>query len=428
MANKDKVWKDCLDKYNMLDNINRDGSVFITAEQIKYSSSDKPEPRLHTKYDFSKDLPKSLKDNNLSILPIDNGTYQVGRFLLYEELPVLKGDKYDEVYFPEHIETADPENVYSEANALHIAIITGMMSDFIGEDVVQTISGRMRTKDFNFLVDALKQDNSKFQLEVKVKSPQLEIDGGYEGEMNVVLIEAKNKQPEDFIVRQLYYPYRHWADKTTKPIKTIFFTYDSGIYRLYEYAFTTKNYYNSLRLTKHKEYIVKYDKTINKLKKTIEDTLPSIIDSDSDIPFPQADSMTRIIETVNLANQQDINYKMVAEEIEYEDRQGKYYIDACRYLGFLEKSERHGYYRISETGKLLCNLPSHKRNMLLFKQMIKHDTFYNYYHDVLINQKDNIKDNAVKFIRRYAKIESDTSKRRASSVVSWLRWAINSKM
>ena len=35
----------------------------------------------------------------------------------------------------------------------------------------------------------------------------------------MVLIEAKNQQPEDFIIRQLYYPYKYWNDKVKKETK-----------------------------------------------------------------------------------------------------------------------------------------------------------------------------------------------------------------
>lgn len=39
---------------------------------------------------------------------------------------------------------------------------------------------------------------------------QVEVDLGCEGRRDIVLIEAKVGQPQDFIIRQLFYPYRKW--------------------------------------------------------------------------------------------------------------------------------------------------------------------------------------------------------------------------
>ena len=44
---------------------------------------------------------------------------------------------------------------------------------------------------------------------IKVNNSQIEIDGGYEGAESLTIIEAKNNIADDFIVRQLYYPYEN---------------------------------------------------------------------------------------------------------------------------------------------------------------------------------------------------------------------------
>ena len=62
--------------------------------------------------------------------------------------------------------------------------------------------------------------------------------------------------PEDFIIRQLYYPYRHWKTKITKEIIPIFFTYDNGIYNIFIYKFDDLNNYNSIKLKFVKRFVL----------------------------------------------------------------------------------------------------------------------------------------------------------------------------
>ena len=81
---------------------------------------------------------------------------------------------------------------------------------------------------------------------------QIEIDGGYEGDSSLNLIEAKNYISDDFLIRQLYYPYRLWSNKIGKRVRPIFLTYSNGIFHLREYEFVTPELYNSIRLIQHK--------------------------------------------------------------------------------------------------------------------------------------------------------------------------------
>ena len=37
-----------------------------------------------------------------------------------------------------------------------------------------------------------------------------------------MIVEAKNATVDDFLVRQLYYPYRLWQAKTYKEVKPVF--------------------------------------------------------------------------------------------------------------------------------------------------------------------------------------------------------------
>ena len=205
-----QLWEDIFEKYNILNKIDENGMFKITADQIREFK----EPRLMAKFDYSKQLPSVFKNNGLGILPIKNGEYVIGKFNLFEK---LTGTGYEnveikKVQLPDFIETIDPDNIYSESNALNVALLSGMLSDAFEEELFETVQGKMRTNEFKFEINSADNVSSL----VSVNGAAIEIDGGYEGRSKLVLVEAKNNLPEDFIIRQLYYPYRFWKDKVAK--------------------------------------------------------------------------------------------------------------------------------------------------------------------------------------------------------------------
>ena len=60
------AWQILLDKYDIKNEIESNGTFKITASQIK----EVREPRLMAKWDSSEQLPKSLKKNKINILPV----------------------------------------------------------------------------------------------------------------------------------------------------------------------------------------------------------------------------------------------------------------------------------------------------------------------------------------------------------------------
>lgn len=131
-----------------------------------------------TKFDYSKQLPNIFKVNKLGILPTKNGEYIIGKYNLFQNLSNTKADEVEpkKMSIPDYIETIDPDNIYSESNALNVALLSGMINDIVGEEVVETIQGKMRATGFNFKIKG--EDGIQF---VEVEKPAMEIDGGYEG-------------------------------------------------------------------------------------------------------------------------------------------------------------------------------------------------------------------------------------------------------
>lgn len=97
---------------------------------------------------------------------------------------------------------------------LDFAYASSIIRTFTEDDtLVLTIRGRKYTPKFSFYVG---------NTLIEVESVQTEVDAGYEGKNNVVLIEAKNSQTTDTIIRQLYYPFRQWSAYTNKNVRTLF--------------------------------------------------------------------------------------------------------------------------------------------------------------------------------------------------------------
>lgn len=361
----DKAWNKLFEKYKILEEIDKNGIFEITAPQI----SEFREPRLMTKFDHTINLPEIFSDNQLSILPITRGSYVIAPFSAYhtfeqDNSPITK------VSLPTHIQSLNSSNITSEAIALNCAVASGIIADFTeDEKLIPTVSGRMGSGNFQFDIKNIK--NNSYQ-NIKIESSQIEIDAAYEGTQYLSLFEAKRDLSEDFIIRQLYYPYRVWKDKLTKEIKTIFLVYSNGIYHLYEYQFQNPNQYNSLILVKQKNYSIE-DTAIN--TQDIQSILKSVkIVNEPDIAFPQANTFTRVINLCELLNEKELKKDEITENYAFDSRQTDYYTNAARYLGLLEKTSQNKNitYQLSNLGRKILHLNYKQRQLEYCRLILSH--------------------------------------------------------
>ncbi len=93
---------------------------------------------------------------------------------------------------------------------LDYAYATSLIRTFTNDpSLVLTIRGRKYTPELEFFVG---------KQQIDVSSVQTEVDAGYEGKEQIVLIEAKNFSATNVIIRQLYYPFRQWQEQTKKKV------------------------------------------------------------------------------------------------------------------------------------------------------------------------------------------------------------------
>lgn len=420
------AWQKLIDKYNIVNKVARDGIFHIRASEIKEFK----EPRLMAKWDCVAALPSVFKSNNLNILPDSRSSYVLGEFLLYKEIPELTEpvNKMDYVELPEY-ETIDVNNISSESNAINVLILSGILDDFLeAQGTVETFNGRMGTGEFDFVVDTVKGNKQK----IFVKNAQCEIDGGFENDNDVIIMEAKNVLNEDFHIRQLYYPFRLWKKKVKKSIKLIFSIYSNMIFRLFEYRFLDENDYSSIELVKAKNYSLQ-DTTIE-IKDLIEVSINTPIiykdnqDEDLKVPFIQANSFERVISLLENMKDSPMTTEQISDLMEFDMRQSDYYYNAGAYIGLFEKKSEDKQIKVflTKLGEEVFSLNYKQRQLKFVELILQHQIFADCFSIIIKNGGEMPDKNVIEnMMRSYNVCNEGQIARRASSVQGWLKWIFN---
>ncbi len=378
-----------------------------------------------TKFDHRINLPKLFSDNNLSILPVTRGSYIISKFEAYEEFDQLN-DEVIRATFPEYIESIDYENITSEAMAINCAFVSNIIADFLeDEELLPTVSGRMSSDSFSFNIRNI-TSNSK--MTVNVVNSQLEIDGGFEGIKQLALIEAKNFISDDFIIRQLYYPYRLWRNKVSKKITPVFLVYTNGIFNLYEYEFQDPDNYNSLVLVKQKNYSIEaVDLTLDEIVMVLNRVHYV---EEPEVAFPQADSFKRIINLCELLSQGDMKRDDITLNYAFDPRQTNYYTDAGRYLGLINKyrDKAEIIFSLTDEGQRIVRSKYKIRQLKFVEAILKHRVFAETLRLYLQHSEMPARSEIVNIMREcnLFQVEAEsTFYRRASTVASWINWILD---
>lgn len=432
----DELWEAIFNDFKIDEAINEKGFFEITAKQIK----EYKEPCLMTKFDNSSALPSSFyynKNKNksnkyLSILPTTRGSYIIGAFDAYHRLEEVSG-KVKRIDFPSQYETLNI-NINSEAIALNVAYISGILSDFINDDnLMPTVNGRMSSGkfDFHMKLDTNRVANQKDNLSIKVEKAQIEIDGGYEGSKTLSLIEAKNVISDDFLVRQIYFPYRIWSNKIRKEINNIFMTHSNGTFNLYQYEFTKSDSPASIKLVKSQIYTLNPPIDLGVIIK-ITDNIKIMLEPE--IPFPQADDLRKVLSLCEALNQsedepeyQPLTKEGVAAKFGFHMRQSDYYINAARYLGFIEITKgKNTPIKITQLGKEVFSKHGNERNIEIVKAILAHRVFNECFKLYLKNSCTISKADIVTVMKESSLYNLDKDKgtyvRRAGTISAWIKW------
>jgi len=422
----DLVWEKLDAKYGLLAEVRRSGQVELSAKQIKEIGE---EARLVTKFDDDAELPAFLKKHQLAILPSRRGGYVIGHFDMYQVLPSItpKAEIYRPKSIPESLRLRD---ITSEAAALNLLYVSGLLQEFSGEEgLVPAVNGRMSAGTINYLVRNLKSDAA---YSLCAEKPQIEIDAGFEGERSLILIEAKKSRPEAFNRRQVYFPYVTWSKIISKRVRNVFMIHSGDEFELLEYEFQSRDEIGSMLLTKHRKFVLdKYTFTAAELCRVANKTT----DLDwlqSGAPYPQADSVPKLIELLFLLAKSPLTKKEISAHFDFNERQSDYYANALNFLGLAHRISK-GLWDLTPDGRDLVEKPAELQKQDLTRRFIRVPAIRRY----ILLTKGNLGSDGSELerlveedfnhpeIRKRSKETSklgSTEKRRKVTVKAWVAW------
>lgn len=295
--------------------------------------------------------------------------------------------------------------------------------DKVSEDTFHTISGRMSTENFAFSINSTIVGQPPHS--ITVNNSQCEIDGGFEGDSRFALIEAKNYAVDDFLIRQLYYPYRLWTGKLSKQIVPILMTFSQDIFDFFVYEFDTETLYNSLRLVQRKRYAIAPEEIT---REDISHLISQIhrVPEPQGIPFPQADRFDRVVDLLSLLTVKDLSRDEITESFEFDARQTNYYTDAARYLGLIEKftdpDTREITFTLTEEARQLFSKRPKQKYLGLIRNILEHTVYYKAFQATQWGEIPAEEEISKIIVESQINISGATVGRRAITVRGWLKW------
>lgn len=392
-------WKNIFDNFNILYEIKKNKYFDITADQIK--SIDGKEARLMTKVDFRENLPNIMKEEGLSILAIKNGLYRIAKNDPFIDITKEIKTKIIELNPPSNIISLDPYNIKSESGALDIATITEMSEIVFNEKTNLAIRGRLRgTLDFNI-------ENIPYNID----GVQIEVDGGYEGNTSINLVEAKIGFRNNINIRQLLYPELYWKQeiKNKKAIKSYIFYLQDDIYRFIPYI-----YDGVIGYADHGN-----EKAFKFKEKSSDFSIYTIQINQNNVclntPFPQADKFDTIHSMFLLISEHPC---MTKDELKLNfdivERQIDYYYNVLKWLKLCE--EKNNCLILTSLGEHLLQLQFKDRMIEIAKIVFSEPIFNNVLHNREVK---------LQLFQRYNVNSESTKNRRLQTVNAWISYFKN---
>ncbi|MBU6455397.1 MAG: AAA-associated domain-containing protein, partial [Cyanobacteria bacterium REEB67] len=310
---------------------------------------------------------------------------------------------------------------FSESQAIDFAFVSALLKHFCQcETMHLTVRGRLSSGNFE-----LRLPSSAGIIDVS--NVQIEVDAGYENDDQIVLVEAKIGRRSDFHIRQVIYPYMQWSQKTKKKIRPIFLTYSNGQYVLTEFA--VGETYGALEIVSNRAFIVNDSEVALINVAELMQAQPLLIEP-VEIPFPQANDMDKVVDTIQLIDQGVNTKSALAEFFEFDERQAYYYSDAARYLGFVEKEKQ--VFVLTEAGREFLTLAARtQRTKAIFRQMLKRPSLRGAISLLAERQFDltSVKEaELAAIIQQNTALTGSTPLRRANTLRKWFKWLLNNSV
>jgi len=420
----DKHWSQFLKNSNVLDKIRTDGFAYITADELKTGGG--REPRLMAKIDSLSNRPEAFQEHEINILPVQNGRYILfkdsqNRSFYQFETPD-ENRQVEEYVSNKDLQAFDsfPANrSFSESQAIDFAYIASLLASYSHEENLQlTVRGRLYSGEFSFELPESKHL-------VEVANVQIEVDAGYETTDSLLLLEAKIARRDNFNIRQLWYPWMQWSQRTAKKVRPVFFSYSNGQYLFTEFKFDTT--FGSVEVIDNRVFTINESAVAYlNLQQILADSQPSI--RIQTYTIPQANDLDKVVDLIQFVSDDQNSKLKIAECFEFDERQADYYANAAGYLGLVERSEtgQHSEFQLTSFGKQFLALKLRaQRTKALVEQMatdpLMHEVLKSLirknFDDALVSTQE-----IASLIENYSSLTGTTPMRRASTIKNWLRW------
>lgn len=413
MTNNDQAWDKIFDKLKIVESLKHKPFYKISAKQINDIGN--REARLMAKFDTKESLPKLFKEAELNINATSNGSYIIFKDpsnQSFVQLPDYKSITPVKIKpaIDFDLDTLAFNPKMSESNAIDYAHHAKVLATYSGEgDLKLTSRGRFFSDSFKFNLGNIG--------DIGVQGVQIEVDAAYEGLKQFLIIEAKSSTRASFNIRQLYYPFRHFQNKTNKHIRTILLSFSNGIYYFTELALSS-NYYE-YKIISTQAYEIEVKEKSHKIF-SLNDILFQETFTPTDVTAPQADDLNKIVDLTSFLSISSADKFNIAHYFEFDERQGDYYANAGRYIGLIEKED--GLFKVSKEGRQLASITNRdNRNYFLTKLILRTKLFNDL---VKLYYKQNNKLEDIQIVSRLQQegLTGATPERRMNTVKSWINW------
>ena len=356
-SKNDVAWRHILEEIpDLEEKISSQGYLDIDGSAIKRHR----EPRLACKIDYRRQLPLPLKEQRFSVLAIDNGKYRIAKtdpFVSIDWSVINQRNSLQTFPLPDHIQALTPHSISSESKALDAALVSGMLSAALSDKVAPVLRGREFCGPIEFSLPELEQPNRR--IPYRIKGVQVEVDGGYEGQKAIHLIEAKMTISDNLNLRQLLYPQLHYQQLYQKEVRThvLLYEHGKGYFHFFSFLATGGEY----QFSDYSRYALD-GYSCSYRWHNLTETRIDLEQTDADVPFPQADDFNEVIAALHKLNQLG---PLTKEEIfcEYDitPRQFDYYLNTLLWMKLAERVS-HGTevesgiqrYRLTGKGRGIC--------------------------------------------------------------------------
>ena len=139
--------------------------------------------------------------------------------------------------------------------------------------------------------------------------------------------------------------------------------------------------------------------------------------------FPQANNVDFMLKIISNYFESGMTKFDISNNYQIALREGSYYLDALLFLGLVEKIKIK--YFLTKEGVILQNLKTGNERVKYMKTIILANNFIGKIHCDKNKLNYLANEYIVEIIMNNTNLNITTSKRRASTIVSWLKWVDN---